>query len=280
MKLEFDSLVRRLVHAARGLAFVFWIYFLPVAARDLIAWRIPGATLPSAFGGGPPGGALALGGAALALGALVVILYTRRSPGGAEPTRLLRADRRFARDLGLGLGLGGVAATLVVLGMLIRGAAHWQGVSPSLAGGPGAFLGLALLLAVQSAHEELGFRGPGLRELTRAASFPLAALFLAGSFALLHAANPAMSARGALGILLAGAALAGLVRRTGDLGLAIGAHVGWNVTLGQVWGAPVSGFTLSPRLFDLAYDGAVRWTGGAFGAEASLPGLVILGLAA
>ena len=51
-----------------------------------------------------------------------------------------------------------------------------------------------------------------------------------------------------------------------------GLHLGWNATVGCIWGLPVSGLDL-PSFLDTRTSGAELWYGGAFGPEAGLIGV-------
>jgi membrane protease YdiL (CAAX protease family) len=277
MEIRFPDVLARLVLGARGLGLVFVVYFLPVLARDVAGLSIPGANWfdLTRVSPGPPWLALAVVTVTFALSAAVVLLYTRA--GGAvavQPTPLLRADRAWFADWGRGVLLGGLCATVAVVPALLAGALRIQGVRPVER--PDVLVALGLVLVLEAGREELGFRGPSQRDLTAAGGFPLAAVFLAGSFTVVHAGNPDVGRSGLVGIFLAAIALAGLVRARGDVAMACGLHAGWNVFLGLVWSVPVSGVPLAPALLDVQSSGPSFWTGGSFGAEAGAPGLVVL----
>jgi membrane protease YdiL (CAAX protease family) len=140
---------------------------------------------------------------------------------------------------------------------------------------PWAALAVFALLVLESAREEMGFRGPSQRDLGNAIGAFGAALFLAGSFALVHRANPDVTVPGLLGIFAAGFALAGIVRARGDVGMASGLHTGWNVFLGLVWAAPVSGHPIWCAALDVTSRND-RWSGGAFGPEGGPTGIAVL----
>lgn len=74
-----------------------------------------------------------------------------------------------------------------------------------------------------------------------------------------------------------GIMLAALYALTGRIWMSIGAHAAWNFTQGYVFGAAVSGSELGPAIArSTAAPGRSEWlTGGAFGPEASLPGLAV-----
>jgi hypothetical protein len=80
------------------------------------------------------------------------------------------------------------------------------------------------------------------------------------------------------GLLVALTAAAGYVL-TGRLGLAVGFHAAWNVALGILFGHPVSGTVPPASVLVLEVSGPAAWTGGAFGPEAGLLG-VLAGLTA
>ena len=97
----------------------------------------------------------------------------------------------------------------------------------------------------------------------------------AALFGALHLGNPnaTLVAGGAIAIE-AGVMLAAIYMVTRRLWAAIGLHAAWNFTQGGVFGIPVSGFDvqglLVPRI-----TGSELLTGGDFGAEASLPAMLI-----
>lgn len=102
------------------------------------------------------------------------------------------------------------------------------------------------------------------------------ALFLSAAlFGLAHIANPNSSWLAAFAIALeAGILLAALYMLTRRLWAAIGLHMAWNFTQGGVYGVAVSGFE-SDGLIRPIIGGPDLLTGGAFGAEASLPAIIL-----
>jgi len=81
--------------------------------------------------------------------------------------------------------------------------------------------------------------------------------------------------------IVVGALLALAYLRTGALCLPFGIHLGWNLTLGLVYAPPVSGITLFAVLNQGHADGPTWLTGGDYGIEASLTGMLVylLGIA-
>ena len=126
--------------------------------------------------------------------------------------------------------------------------------------------------------EELLLRAVILRLVWRAfgpwvAFAASAILFGAG-----HIGNPNATVFAAVCIAVeAGIMLAAFYVLTGRLWVSIGVHAAWNFTQGYVFGAAVSGSDFGPSIaHSTARPGFADWlTGGAFGPEASLPGLFV-----
>ena len=276
MDLSLSTIVHRLVLIARGLAFVFLVYFVPVVARDLLAQALPGGGMIGILVGDPAGPwfPFLVSGATLVLSAVFVLLYARTWEGASRPARLLRFDRRWFSEWGRGFLIGGAVASLVLAPLFLAGVFRIDAVSSGGSERPLWVLAVLLTLFFEAAREELGFRGPAQREITAAINFPVAAIFLAGSFAIIHGGNPAVGKSGLLGVFLAGLALAGLARARGDLGMVCGVHAGWNVFTAMVWSVAVSGFQLDAALLEVSPSASTSWTGGDFGIEGSIPGIV------
>ncbi len=95
-------------------------------------------------------------------------------------------------------------------------------------------------------------------------------------FGLLHIANPSISI-GAIILLAAAGAFLGLgYILTGNLGLSIGIHVAWNFAEGIIFGFPVSGVASEFNVFRINQSGPTLLTGGNFGPEGGLMGLLII----
>ncbi len=193
----------------------------------------------------------------------------------------LGGRRKALREL-VTLSLGVVAllgSWLLVLLVLPPGLAmvRFQGLSRDMAAGrawwplPPALLlpVLLLLFLLQGGIEELVVRGyvyHALRERWRPLVAALASSIL---FALLHAANPGVSAAALVNIVLAGLVLSALVERSGSLWGATVAHGVWNFAVSCLLSLPVSGFSLF-HLLKVAVSGDQHATGGSFGPEGSL----------
>jgi membrane protease YdiL (CAAX protease family) len=98
----------------------------------------------------------------------------------------------------------------------------------------------------------------------------LSVAFSALLFGFGHIWNPNATLFSSLSIALtAGVILAMLFVITRQLWVPIGLHIGWNFTLGAVYGAPVSGMEAS-GLLNASFPGPDWLTGGSFGPEASV----------
>lgn len=140
-------------------------------------------------------------------------------------------------------------------------------------------LGATLLYLIVGYQEELLSRGYHLQNLSEGLNLPLGLFLSSGIFAMLHAGNPGASVMSTLGILIAGFFLAFGWVRTGNLWLPIGVHIGWNFFQGTIFGFPVSG-TGGFHLLRHRVEGPTLITGGAFGPEAGLTGLLAMALGA
>ncbi len=195
------------------------------------------------------------------------------------------------RLFGFGLLLG---AGLMAFIFLVELAAGWVKVTGFLRPGPsGSFwgeimLGVILFICV-GIYEELLAHGYQLRNLAEGFCLPRvgrrAALLIGYAFSsiifgLLHAGNPNASLVSTLNLFLAGLFLGLGYVLTGELALPIGLHITWNFFEGNVFGFPVSGTTVGASFIAIQQRGPTFFTGGEFGPEAGLVGILALAVGA
>jgi hypothetical protein len=185
-----------------------------------------------------------------------------------------RPGRRWLTELAIGGALGAALMAAPALALTLGGWIDWRiGVaSPSA-----LWSGVLLMVGVATA-EELLFRGVLFQRLIAGIGLWPAQIVVGGLFVLTHLNNPGMEGATRLwaGVnIFAASILFGLAyARTRSLALPIGLHFMANVAQGIVFGFGVSG-SAEPSLLIPAPDAGLDWlTGGSFGLEASLPGLV------
>lgn len=183
-----------------------------------------------------------------------------------------RFDLRWPLQFVVGLGLGALLMLVPAALLFAIGAAHWSAGSGVAALGPS----LALFAAV-AVTEEVLFRGFIFQRLMDGVGAWPAQLLIGALFTLTH--SDALQHAGALGVLagvnifVASLAFGAAYLRTRSLALPIGLHLAANFVQGGVLGFGVSGSD-DPGLLRVALNGPDWLTGGAFGLEASLPGLL------
>lgn len=260
---------RRFLHPGRlrWLRAVAWVVvlFLLVAVSSGWAAKLLGAWWPAASGPAQLTPHLASVVVALAVYALAVRLCEDRWPSEL-------AMRPMLPQLALGLLLG-AAMFAAVMGIMAAGGLYeirFVGPAPAWVA-----VGKALQAGVV---EELMLRAILLRLLWRAFGPWVAFAASAALFGFAHIGNPNATVFAAVCIALeAGIMLGAFYVLSGRLWMSIGVHAAWNFTQGYLFGAAVSGTEMGPAIArSTAHAGVPEWlTGGAFGPEASLPGLVV-----
>jgi membrane protease YdiL (CAAX protease family) len=189
----------------------------------------------------------------------------------------VRLDRPWWNGLALGFGVGALVMTLV---FIIEYALGWimltGTMATTMAGIP---LGLSLLFSVVKVlcvgtYEEFLSRGYHLKNLTEGLTPRWGVVVSASIFALLHLANDNAGLLSTVGIFVNGLFFSAALIATGRLSTAIGAHIAWNFVQGTVFGFPVSGDKEGASLIGLQQSGPGILTGGDFGPEAGLVGIL------
>ncbi|CAN5336194.1 CPBP family intramembrane metalloprotease [soil metagenome] len=207
------------------------------------------------------------------IGALICLgLYGLLVRGGEA--RLADEISPAKAPMGLIAGLVvGVAMFAAVMGLMAVFGLYdieWKGAASPLS---------ALSKSIESGViEEVLVRAIILRLVWRAFGPWVAFAISAALFGAGHLANPNATPFAAIAIAVeAGVMLGAFYVLTGRLWMSIGVHAAWNFTQGYLFGAAVSGTEFGPALASsVARAGRPEiLTGGAFGPEASLPGLFI-----
>ncbi|MEJ5202269.1 MAG: CPBP family intramembrane glutamic endopeptidase [Anaerolineales bacterium] len=191
-------------------------------------------------------------------------------------------------DLGFGLLLG---AFLMLMIFGVEYLAGWvmivetfQSNVRSVSFSTGLVMSVILFLCV-GIYEEAFSRGYHLRNIAEGLAFPalgakralvLGWVLSSTIFGALHLGNPGASIISTINISVAGLLLGLGFILTGELAIPIGLHITWNFFQGNVFGFPVSGTTPFVSLIGIQQGGPELLTGGVFGPEAGLIGLLAM----
>jgi len=197
-------------------------------------------------------------------------------------------NRNWWRDFGFGLFLG---AGIMLVIFLVEWGFGWIEVTPAwnsviLSEGLWPQLGGGLLLFLcVGIYEEAISRGYLLRNIAEGlnakwwrpeVAAALSVLLTSVAFGFAHASNPNATVLSSILISIAGVMLAAGFVLTGELAIPVGIHITWNFFQGYVFGFPVSGMTTGRSIFSITQGGPDIWTGGVFGPEAGMIGLLAM----
>lgn len=180
------------------------------------------------------------------------------------------------------IGFGAISAVTAILlgmGMVQVEAYHWASFIPLAAV-------IALGWMVQSAAEELAVRGWLIPMLAKESSPAFAIILSSVIFGIFHLFSSGVTVLSFINLILSGLFFAGYAVVTKHIWGVCGMHFAWNVTLGNLYGFPVSGFPDNGRtLVEMSQTGPELFTGGAFGPEGGvittlvlLSGIIILAI--
>jgi uncharacterized protein len=244
--------------------------FVVMIAAAGVALRM---TLPGYVLGNPAVGAI-LAVSLLLLASWVMTRFFNRKPLAA--IGFWFHDRTF-RELGLGMLLGFVMMSGIVLVELVLGYIHvaWRGLTLSEAAGVVAVSVLIFVLA--ALVEELLFRGYAFQTLMQMITFAPAVLVMSLLFGLGHVFNPHATLLSTANVVLAGVWLSFAYLKTRGLWLPLGLHFAWNFTQTTIYAFPTSGLVFEDRkLWILEQTGPDWITGGAFGPEGGVLATLVL----
>ncbi len=263
-----------------GLAFL-WVVVSVVASGGYDAARINAGITDSPF--------FLL---ASSVGSLLATLFCTAVAGRFLDRRPLddfgfRFRRGWWLDFGAGLALGALLMSGIFAMEWALGWVSVTGFFQTTQNWPFPIMVLVygILFLCVGIYEELLFRGYFLRNLAEGLNLarlgPVVALLLAwiGSslvFGAAHLSNPGATFFSTANIALAGIFLGMGYMLTGELAFPIGLHIAWNVFQGNVFGFPVSGTTSTTSLIAIEQGGPEIWTGGVFGPEAGILGIIAM----
>lgn len=200
----------------------------------------------------------------------------------------LHFSREWWQDLCFGLALGALLMVFVFLLGWLTDSIRVTGFFVSRAASR-AFLPVFVYVLIKylfvGIYEEMISRGYHLINLAEGFNLPIigrkGALILAWVlssvvFGVLHALNPNASLISTINIILAGLLFGLAMVLTGELAIPIGLHITWNFFQGAVFGFPVSGTGNAATAIATEMTGPAWFTGGAFGPEAGMLGLVAM----
>jgi uncharacterized protein len=185
--------------------------------------------------------------------------------------------RQTPREVGAGFVIPCVAlllvmGTLVVVRELIYGSD--QGNFAAWLAGCAKLL---LILAVAAAAEEALFRGYPFLKLVEVMGPRLATVLASAGFAFAHRHNPGVEGFALINIFVAGLMLSFAFLKTRSLWFVTAIHLGWNWAMAGPLDLPVSGLELfDTPMYEVIALGNPGWTGGGFGPEGGVSGLLAL----
>jgi membrane protease YdiL (CAAX protease family) len=187
-------------------------------------------------------------------------------------------ERRPVHELGrrdalpefaIGFGLSGLMIVTCVLLIGVFGSYEVVGFHS-----PGVLAYAFVSTAFYALLEDLLFRAILFRNVEVRLGTWLAIVLVAALFGLLHLGNDNASVSSSVALAVGDLSLAAAFVLTRRIWMVWGVHVGWNFFQEKIFGMANSGYTASDNLIDAAVSGPAWVTGGAFGVENSVPGVL------
>jgi membrane protease YdiL (CAAX protease family) len=209
-----------------------------------------------------------IGGVAVAVLAIISYHYLYSFYEKRKITEL--STNGLINNLGTGFLIGATLQSLTILVIYLKGGYSVISVNPIL------FIVPALIKAFTAAiFEEILLRGIVFRIAEEKLGSYFSMAISAVLFGAMHLANPHSSLIAGVGIAIqAGLLLAAAYMYTRNLWFPIAIHFAWNFTQSAIFGANVSGNTISKTLITSRIEGAEWFTGGLFGPEGSIQATV------
>ena len=197
------------------------------------------------------------------------------------------ATRRWIKDFLAGnvfavLSMGFIVLSLYTTGWLTPIKTELRLFEPEFIKG---IISTFVLMAAVSVWEEAYFRSYLITNLKEGFSFIrpgthspviIAVIISSALFGIAHITNPNASWISTFNIAVAGVVLAYPYVATKSIAIPVGMHLSWNYFQGVVFGLPVSGQALEPSVLQFETSGPDIITGGSFGPEAGIIGLLSL----
>ena len=178
--------------------------------------------------------------------------------------------RMFRAPFWQGMALGFASVTALLLAMRVDGVFRFG--SLALHGAKvwqwAGLFGVGFFMV--AIKEESMLRGYALFALSEGIGFWPAAIFWSVVFGYLHRGNPGETWLGVMNVGLGGLFFCLLLRRTGNLWMAIGFHAAFDWAQTFFYGVPDSGIVLPGHLFNPSISGPAWLSGGTVGPEGSL----------
>tara|TARA_R100001369_G_scaffold74894_1_gene103678 strand:- start:331 stop:1206 length:876 start_codon:yes stop_codon:yes gene_type:complete len=201
---------------------------------------------------------------------LVVISYTYLFKLYEKREITEFSKKGIIKNLSIGIVLGAILQSLTILVIYLKGGYSVISINPIL------FIIPPLTMGITSAIiEETLFRGIIFRIPEQKLGSYISLLISALIFGALHLSNPNSSLSAGIGLAIqAGLLLGAAYIYSRNLWFPIAIHFAWNFTQSAIYGANVSGGSISKTLITSKIEGAEWYTGGQFGPEGSIQATV------
>lgn len=221
---------------------------------------------------------------------LVILLTIFLKFWAAKMERKTLADYGLVPSISFGAEfLFGLIVGAFVIGLIFAGSVSWgakSSITVNSSAIDGAFWLFLFRMLLVGYWEELLFRGflyTSFREsfalkMGDRNSVTLALLLSSLLFGLVHIGTSNFSWIAFVILTINGMVWCLPMALTSRLGMSIGLHVSWNFSQSKIFGFSMSGNESKFSIFNANVDAPDYWTGGAYGPEAGVSGLVALAI--